>query len=327
MHRAARTLCHALIAAGLAACSGNSSGPSAGFECLGQALPTTAPATVTVTGQVKQNALSPNALGGAYIFAFRTGDTTTRAADTSNTPGFYSLTITTGGTPVDGYVRATDSAHITTYAYPPVPLAADAIENLDPATFPVSWQELPALRTIDEALAPGASLIHPNRPENVLTRGRVMRGDVTKALAEADAIVEAEFETGFVEHACIEPEAGLARRVGDQIEIQACTQSPYMDRSDIAKLLGIPAEAVRIIPTAVGGGFGDSVLVGQRVGSELPEPGEKQLENRRTVGPVVADRKIDGWRFALQRPADDGPGQQVPRIGGHQRQPAGGRNQ
>jgi len=133
---------------------------------------------------------------------------------------------------------------------------SEAIENLDPATFPVSWQELPALRTIDEAVAPGASLIHPQRPENVLTRGRVVRGDIEKALAEADVVVEAEFETGFVEHACIEPEAGFARRIGEHLEIQACTQSPYMDRSDIAKLLGIPAEAVRIIPTAVGGGFG-----------------------------------------------------------------------
>ena len=133
---------------------------------------------------------------------------------------------------------------------------AQAIEELDTATFPVSWEELPWLRTIDEALAPGARLIHAHRPENVLTRGRVARGNVEQALAEADAVVEGEFETGFVEHACIEPEAGFARRVGDQIEIQACTQSPYMDRADIAKLLGIAAEAVRIIPTAVGGGFG-----------------------------------------------------------------------
>src|SRR4029077_9010570 len=127
---------------------------------------------------------------------------------------------------------------------------SDALENLDPATFPVSWQELPALRTIDEALAPGAWLIHPQRAENVLTRGRVVRGNVEQALADAHAVVEAEFETGFVEHACIEPEAGFARRVGDQIKIQACTQSPYLDRADIAKLLGIAAEAVRIIPTA-----------------------------------------------------------------------------
>jgi CO/xanthine dehydrogenase Mo-binding subunit/aerobic-type carbon monoxide dehydrogenase small subunit (CoxS/CutS family) len=133
---------------------------------------------------------------------------------------------------------------------------SEVIEDLDPAIFPVSWEELPPLGTIDEALAPGAPLIHPHRAENVLTRGRVVRGDVEKALAAADAVVEGEFETGFIEHAYIEPEAGFARRVGDQIEIQACTQSPYMDRADIAKLLGIPAEAVRIIPTAVGGGFG-----------------------------------------------------------------------
>ncbi|MGH9552472.1 MAG: xanthine dehydrogenase family protein molybdopterin-binding subunit, partial [Terriglobales bacterium] len=56
--------------------------------------------------------------------------------------------------------------------------------------------------------------------------------------------------------AYIEPEAGFARRVNDQIEVQACTQAPYMDRADIARILGLAPEAVRIIPTAVGGGFG-----------------------------------------------------------------------
>src|SRR2546426_1588257 len=130
MHRAIRALPFALIAGGLAACGGNSSGPAAGFECLGQALPTTAPATITVTGQVRQNVLSQTALRGAYVFAFRTGDTTTLTADTSNTPGFYSLSITTRGTPVNGYVRATDSPHITTSPYPTVPLAGDATQNV-----------------------------------------------------------------------------------------------------------------------------------------------------------------------------------------------------
>src|SRR5262249_38210026 len=70
---------------------------------------------------------------------------------------------------------------------------------------------------------------------------------------------DAEYETGFVEHAYIEPEAGFARRVVDRIEIQACTQSPYMDRADIATILGISPENVRIIPTAVGGGFGSKL--------------------------------------------------------------------
>jgi aldehyde oxidoreductase len=133
---------------------------------------------------------------------------------------------------------------------------AAELENLDLAIFPVNWQKLPALKTLDEALAPEAPLVHLNRAGNILTGGRVARGDVDSALTAADVVVEGEFETGFVEHACIEPEAGFARRLGDTIEIQACTQSPYMDRADVAKLLGISPESVRIIPTAVGGGFG-----------------------------------------------------------------------
>jgi len=133
---------------------------------------------------------------------------------------------------------------------------ADALETLDLAEFPVRWQELPPLKTIDEALAPDAPRMHAHREGNVLVRGRVACGDVDKALAQADVVAEGEYETGFVEHAYIEPEAGFARRVGDHIEIQACTQAPYMDRHDVAKILGIPPEHVRIIPTAVGGGFG-----------------------------------------------------------------------
>ena len=131
-----------------------------------------------------------------------------------------------------------------------------ALEALDLADVPVRWEELPALKTMDESLAAEAPRIHAHREDNILVRGRVVCGDVEKALAEADVVAEGEYETGFVEHAYIEPEAGFARRVDDRIEIQACTQSPYMDRDDIAKILGIAPEEVRIIPTAVGGGFG-----------------------------------------------------------------------
>jgi len=133
---------------------------------------------------------------------------------------------------------------------------AAAIEALDLADFPVTWRELPALTSIDAALAADAARIHDTRAGNVLVRGRVVRGDVDAALADADVTAETELETGFVEHAYIEPEAGFARRVGDRIEVQACTQSPYMDRDDVAQILGIPQTSVRIIPTAVGGGFG-----------------------------------------------------------------------
>lgn len=133
---------------------------------------------------------------------------------------------------------------------------ADTVAALDLAKFPITWQKLLPVLDIDRALAADAETIHARREENILVRGRVVRGEIDRALAGADVVVEDNYETGFVEHAHIEPEAGFARRTGNQIEIQACTQSPYMDRSDIAKILGISPESVRIIPTAVGGGFG-----------------------------------------------------------------------
>lgn len=136
---------------------------------------------------------------------------------------------------------------------------AGALETLDLTTVPVDWEQLPAIVTVDSALAPQADRIHAHRDQNILVRGRVVCGDVEEALSHSDCVVEGEYETGFVEHAYIEPEAGFARRVGDTIEIQACTQSPYMDRADLAKLLGIAPEKVRIVPTAVGGGFGSKL--------------------------------------------------------------------
>lgn len=134
-----------------------------------------------------------------------------------------------------------------------------AVRALDVSAFPVTWDVLPALTSLDDATAADAPLIHPFRPRNVLTRGHVARGDVEAGIATSDLLVEGEFETGFVEHAYIEPEAGFARRVKNRIEIQACTQAPYMDRDDIAKILGLAPEQVRIVPTAVGGGFGSKL--------------------------------------------------------------------
>lgn len=156
----------------------------------------------------------------------------------------------------DQPVFAVDEARFRGEAVAAIVGDAAAIAEFDPKDFPVTWEELPPLKTLEEALAPGAPQIHSHRPGNILVRGRVVRGDVDAALARADAVIESEIETGFIEHAYIEPEAGFARRVGDRVEVQACTQSPYMDRQDIAAILGLPPESVRILPTAVGGGFG-----------------------------------------------------------------------
>ncbi len=136
---------------------------------------------------------------------------------------------------------------------------AEAVANLDLKDFPVTWSELEAVLSPAQARADGAPLLHSARDGNVLTGGLVTRGQLENGFAESDVIAEGEFETGFVEHAYIEPEAGFARRVQNRIEIQACTQAAYMDRDAIAQVLGLDEKDVRIITTAVGGGFGSKL--------------------------------------------------------------------
>ena len=135
----------------------------------------------------------------------------------------------------------------------------DAMAALDLEGFPVTWEELVPLMSIDEALADGAPRVHAEREGNVLIRGNVRSGDVEATLGAADVVVEGAFETGFIEHAYIEPEAGFAVRVGDRLEVQVTTQSPHMDRTELEAILGLPEAAVRILPTAVGGGFGSKL--------------------------------------------------------------------
>ena len=127
--------------------------------------------------------------------------------------------------------------------------------------FPVEWTPLPALTDPTLAEAEGAVLVHAGRAGNRLIEGVVRRGDAGAALSRAVHVVEHAVETGFVEHAYIEPEAGAAWMEGETLVIRACTQAPVMDRDDTAAILALPKERVRIIPSAVGGGFGSKLDV------------------------------------------------------------------
>ncbi|MFO1141449.1 MAG: molybdopterin cofactor-binding domain-containing protein [Amaricoccus sp.] len=122
--------------------------------------------------------------------------------------------------------------------------------------FPVSWEPLPALGHPADAAADGADAIHPGRPGNLLIEGRVCRGDPAAALVGAAHVVRERFRTASVEHAYIEPEAGAAWIEGDTLVMRVSTQTPFMDLDDVAGILGLPRERVRIVPSAVGGGFG-----------------------------------------------------------------------
>ncbi len=137
----------------------------------------------------------------------------------------------------------------------------EAMLDLDLSDFPVRWTELPHVLQPCEAQAGGAQLIHEDRPANLLTSGFVERGDPEAALAGAAFTVSGAIDTSYVEHAYIEPEAGHAYMDGDTLVVVACTQAPYMDRDDVAKVLALAVDKVRIVPTATGGGFGSKLDV------------------------------------------------------------------
>jgi CO/xanthine dehydrogenase Mo-binding subunit len=141
---------------------------------------------------------------------------------------------------------------------------ADTVAAIADDELPITYYSADPVIGLDAALAPRAASIQKAFQGNILTSGYVCkgkdepnkRGEKAKPRAAAAFTAEGAWYTSFVEHAYIEPEAGYARRVGDRIEVTATTQTPYLDRDEIAAVLGIEPEDVRVIPTACGGGFG-----------------------------------------------------------------------
>lgn len=136
---------------------------------------------------------------------------------------------------------------------------AELIEQLDLAGFPVQWLEQQAMLTPVMANQDNQPQLHGNTVKNVLCEGLVQCGDANKALDRAAIRVSGTFSTGFIEHAYIEPEAGYAQREGDTLVIAGCTQAPYMNRDSLAQIMALDPDNVRVIPSAVGGGFGSKL--------------------------------------------------------------------
>ena len=158
---------------------------------------------------------------------------------------------------IDQPVYAENEAMFRGEAVAAVVGPADAIAKLDLRDFPVTWEVRDSVREPDAAKS--APLMHPGRTDNVMCQGFVQKGDAEAALERADIIAEGTFETRFIEHAYIEPEAGFADWVDGRVEVHGGTQAPHMNRDSLCEILALPPEAIRIVPTAVGGGFGSKL--------------------------------------------------------------------
>jgi CO/xanthine dehydrogenase Mo-binding subunit len=126
----------------------------------------------------------------------------------------------------------------------------------------VEYEELPAVFTVDGALAPGAPLVQdpslrPDDPlssTNVLREHRVGWGDVDAA--EADLVVENRYLFPMVTQFAIEPHAFMAAPDGDGIRVWSSIQHPNWLQRVIAGVLRLPLSKVRVLAPDPGGGFG-----------------------------------------------------------------------
>ncbi len=118
----------------------------------------------------------------------------------------------------------------------------------------IEYEDLPVVSDPIAALTDGAPEVHPGG--NLLAEWRIDRGDVDAAFAQAAVTVEETYRTQFVDHAYLEPEAGVGWLDDDGVlTLRVATQVVEHYR-DVAKILGVPDSKVRVIAPYVGGGFG-----------------------------------------------------------------------
>jgi len=111
----------------------------------------------------------------------------------------------------------------------------------------VDWEVREPLTDPDEAVRRGQFVSEPSRYE---------RGDVDKAIAEADVVVEAEYRTQTVLHSSFEPHQSICEWRADRLDIYISTQFIWGVRDEVALKLGLPPDKVRVVCEFMGGGFG-----------------------------------------------------------------------
>jgi CO/xanthine dehydrogenase Mo-binding subunit len=185
------------------------------------------------------------------------------ADDIPNNEGVIGLTIADCG------VLATDKVR---YIGDPVAAVAAVTEEIAEQALElveVEYEVLPAVFDPEEALKPGAPLIHEGyvNPQyhgegNVASIRYVVSGDVEEGFAEADFVVEDRFETQAIDQVPMEREAYVAAyEPGGMLTVWAKSQSIYWERVILSRALKMPQHRIRVVLSGVGGGFGGCFCV------------------------------------------------------------------
>lgn len=139
------------------------------------------------------------------------------------------------------------------------PVAAVAADTADIAQkalelIKVEYEQLPILSDPFEARKDEV-LVHDC--SNIASNLKIRNGDIEEGWAKSDVIIEEYLSTPMIEHAMIEPHAAVAEYGDDGMyTIWAALQRPFTIAADLAKILQVPLNKIRVRTTAIGGGFG-----------------------------------------------------------------------
>ena len=146
-------------------------------------------------------------------------------------------------------------------------IAAVAAVDEDAATealdrIVVEYEDLPAVFDPEEAVKEGAPQLHDDSPNNIGVRIQVNKGDMDRALAEADLVREDRFDTQRVHQSYAEPYACLVDWDGtDKITVYTGTMNASGIQVMLSRVLKVPVGRIRVIQCHTGGSFGSKVVL------------------------------------------------------------------
>jgi CO/xanthine dehydrogenase Mo-binding subunit len=147
-------------------------------------------------------------------------------------------------------------------------VAAEALDLIE-----VEYEALPYVIDCEEAMAPGAPVLHddmftqgvepkPEKPSNIAKKVGFKKGDSAAGFRLADVVIERRYTTQPVHQAYLEPHACVVSVGADGAStIWASSQGQFMIRAYCAKLLGVDMAQIRVMPAEIGGGFGGKTVV------------------------------------------------------------------
>ncbi len=163
----------------------------------------------------------------------------------------------------DELAIAEEACDLIQVDYEVLPAAVDPLDAMQVGAPPVA--EAGTEADTSEALAHSGvaaakSEAKPSKAVNISQQAKINRGDLAKAFAESDVVIEKTYRIPMVHQGYLEPHAVLAQwDQQGQLTLWASTQGSFNTRSEVADVLGLEENQIKVIPMECGGGFGGKI--------------------------------------------------------------------